>query len=410
MAIKIGFGAVGIKGGEDGNLDNIDSSSFRNRDICIVNYNDKIYIYRVDQYSVEEENYPFLIKPVDIEPDSPLRSRMKRWKLVSQEYFTTHIIQKEDDYTHTSDIKAIENDILSIESGNGSIIIIDEDGTINFPNFVSAEYPQKNHHLSNIKYLQDKMNELELLMESYANNYLTNNQYVINKLNEVDIIIRNYVEQELTDESGYVSNRIDYLDTTIRDYTDTEVPGLSADIDNYYTWLEFTIPPSAESWSPSGDNYYYDVKHNIGDKEFITSFFADNEVIFPIKVEHADIETLRIWMPTNSETIHSNIFFILESGEEYSGPGDSSEDGASESNVFVYSGDYNGELHKIDSDGNNVWVYTGHNNNITSIAVDSNGYVYSGDKGDKVHKIDPDGNNVWVYANHNTPVYAVAVG
>lgn len=316
MTIKIGFGAVGIKGGEDGNLDEIGSSSFRHRDICFVNHNDKLYIYRVDQYSGEEEDYPYIIKPTDIGPDSPLKSRMKRWKLVSQEDFVTHIIQRENDYIQTSDIRVIEDDVLSIESGNGSIIVINEDGIIEFPNITSAAYPESNHNLTNRKYLQDKLDELESLMDSYADNFLTDNQYIIDKLEEVDSIIKDYVEQETTD-NDYVISQIDGLDTEIRDYADAEIStssdSLSADIDNYYTWLEFTV----DSWTADGDLYYSDIEHNIGDKEFLVSFFADSEVITPVKVEHTNSDTLRVWMPTDSEAINSNIFYIKDEQSPY---------------------------------------------------------------------------------------------
>ena len=79
------------------------------------------------------------------------------------------------------------------------------------------------------------------------------------------------------------------------------------------------------------------------------------------------------------------------------------------SELFVYSAGNDNTVRKIDSNGNEVWVFTGHTSNVWGVAVDQNGYVYSVSSDNTVRKIDPDGNEVWIFTGHTDNVRVVAV-
>ena len=62
----------------------------------------------------------------------------------------------------------------------------------------------------------------------------------------------------------------------------------------------------------------------------------------------------------------------------------------------IYISTYDNEVRKIDSSGNVVWTYTGHNTGVFGLEIDLDGNIYSGDSNGKLHKIDNDGNNIWI--------------
>ncbi|MFW6035135.1 MAG: PQQ-binding-like beta-propeller repeat protein, partial [Halothermotrichaceae bacterium] len=72
-------------------------------------------------------------------------------------------------------------------------------------------------------------------------------------------------------------------------------------------------------------------------------------------------------------------------------------------NVY-FGGQSDNYVHKVDSDGNNVWKYDA-SKFVYGVAVDSDGYVYvanveeDGENG--VHKLDSSGSLVWAYTGHN---------
>jgi parallel beta-helix repeat protein len=76
---------------------------------------------------------------------------------------------------------------------------------------------------------------------------------------------------------------------------------------------------------------------------------------------------------------------------------------------FVYSGGYSEELHKTNASGSNVWSYTGHSDRIHGVAVDDQGNVYSASRDNEVHKVDSSGTPVWQYTGHTDEMRAVAV-
>ncbi len=64
-----------------------------------------------------------------------------------------------------------------------------------------------------------------------------------------------------------------------------------------------------------------------------------------------------------------------------------------------------------DSDGSEVWSYTGHSSSTLAVAVDDDGDVYSASADNTVHKIDgQDGSQIWTHTEHTDYVYDVVVG
>ena len=102
---------------------------------------------------------------------------------------------------------------------------------------------------------------------------------------------------------------------------------------------------------------------------------------------------------------------IDSSGNEvwtFDGHNDPVRDVAVDSDGYVYSASDDNTVRKIDSSGNEVWSFTGHNFTVWGLAVDSDGYVYS-TSDDVVKKINPSGAEVWTFDNHTSRVYNVAV-
>lgn len=78
--------------------------------------------------------------------------------------------------------------------------------------------------------------------------------------------------------------------------------------------------------------------------------------------------------------------------------------------MTAYGGGIDGNaVHKVDADGNEVWQFTGHTDNVRDVAVDADGYVYSVSEDETVRKIDPDGNEVWVFTGHTSFLFTVFV-
>lgn len=87
---------------------------------------------------------------------------------------------------------------------------------------------------------------------------------------------------------------------------------------------------------------------------------------------------------------------------------------AVDSNKNAYCGnsakfsDY--EVHKLKTDGSGtVWEYTDHSNTINAIQVDVEGNVYTGSSGNVVHKIASDGTNLWIYSSPTGVVHGLAL-
>jgi streptogramin lyase len=79
---------------------------------------------------------------------------------------------------------------------------------------------------------------------------------------------------------------------------------------------------------------------------------------------------------------------------------------------YIYATSYDNTVRKIDSNGTEVWSFTGFTDDVYSIAVEPNGdYVYAGshDIGTTLRKIDSAGNEVWSFTGFTDDVYSIAV-
>jgi len=79
---------------------------------------------------------------------------------------------------------------------------------------------------------------------------------------------------------------------------------------------------------------------------------------------------------------------------------------------FSYSAlNYYSELHKLDDQNSEQWVYSGHSSGLQAVAVSetSDVYSYSGGEDNELHKVDPNGNKVWSYTNFSDYVRAISV-
>jgi len=68
----------------------------------------------------------------------------------------------------------------------------------------------------------------------------------------------------------------------------------------------------------------------------------------------------------------------------------------------IYVSNNAGEVYKLDSDFNLIWVNDDSGNFISGMFLDNNGFVYTSNTADDaIRKIDPNGNLVWTYAFGN---------
>lgn len=319
MRIKVGFGAVGLTGGEPGNLDNIASSTINNRDLSVVLDNDKVYFYRMDQYSGKEPNPPYIIKPADIRFDSPLQSRLKRWILVSQREVTNNIIQLKDNHIETSHLKSIGD--LSIDSANGPSIIYYENGSILFPSLVHSEQePIENNDITNKEYVDLQISILDQYTREYLDNLLVvfnDNirpeviEYITNAINNMENDMILYWEQSWDDTYTWTDETLNIK------YDDFEDEVISY-IDYGIEWLEFVYEPpeynkkivSSDIWTQDGLYWYTDIIHNIGTIEYFVSFWVNGELIQPFKSVDLDEDTLRVWVDFSDKTLYCAFGYI----------------------------------------------------------------------------------------------------
>ena len=75
----------------------------------------------------------------------------------------------------------------------------------------------------------------------------------------------------------------------------------------------------------------------------------------------------------------------------------------------IYTASSDNTVRKVDSDGNEVWSFTGHTSIVNGVAVDADGNVYSASNDNTVRKIDSSGNEVWSFTGHSSSVTSVAI-
>lgn len=64
---------------------------------------------------------------------------------------------------------------------------------------------------------------------------------------------------------------------------------------------------------------------------------------------------------------------------------------------YIYAGDGDWAVHKLGTDGNEIWQYKEQSDNVIDLHYDSSGNIYSASKDGTIHKIDSDGNQLWTY-------------
>lgn len=77
-------------------------------------------------------------------------------------------------------------------------------------------------------------------------------------------------------------------------------------------------------------------------------------------------------------------------------------------NGNVYVGTDYDEVVGLNSDGNELWTYSGFYGNVEDIAVDQDGYVYAG-AGEYIKKLDSKGNLIWIYNDSDWDLRSMAV-
>jgi hypothetical protein len=97
---------------------------------------------------------------------------------------------------------------------------------------------------------------------------------------------------------------------------------------------------------------------------------------------------------------------------EYTGHGNDVDSVATDDGGFVYSASADNEVHKFkESDMSQVDIYTGHGNWVNTVIVGDNGNLYSGDNNGEVHKIDPsDMSQVSKYTGFSGQLQSIVMG
>lgn len=76
---------------------------------------------------------------------------------------------------------------------------------------------------------------------------------------------------------------------------------------------------------------------------------------------------------------------------------------------YVYTASFDFEVHKLSPEGEKIWAYTGHSNVVQDVAVDAEGYVYTAGRDGELHKLTPDGEMVWIYTGDFLSLWGIAV-
>ena len=139
------------------NLKSIPSRVLKNNDICIIyDKENRIYFYRLDEESGENENVPFIIKPKILKMDISSTVNTKRWKLISNFLVPDqNIVLPSGKYIQTEKIKAVDGENLVFESENEDRIIIQTNGKIIIDSQVSGSDPINENDFITINWLKE---------------------------------------------------------------------------------------------------------------------------------------------------------------------------------------------------------------------------------------------------------------
>lgn len=308
------YGAIGITDSET-SLESLHAQTLRNQDLAIVVDDNKIYFYQMNIGSGETHNPPYVVKPID-------ESNDKRWHLISQEIYTTDIIQLVGNYVQTGRIKAISGQQVQIQASNGQIVRVNTDGSVTFPSYVIMDQePTNDAHIVNKLYVDTNIISTNDTLEAHINTRVFNiedelktytdtefetkeqelTQYLDTSISTLQDQINTYIEYSFDAKENnlelYVDTEIGVLEQDITDYVDTETQAV---IDNIYPVLLFEI----SSWTESGGKWYSDIIHNKNKENLVVRCWNnDNIMIYPYKIESIDNNTTRIWMPVNTEIL-----------------------------------------------------------------------------------------------------------
>lgn len=297
------YGAVGLTG-TDGALDTIHSQVLRDNDLAVVVDDSKIYFYQMHARSTEATNPPYIVKPIDEDGD-------KRWHLISQEIYTTDIIQLVGDYIQTSKIKAISGNEIQLQASNGQVVRVNTDGSVTFPSFITVdEEPTSDNHATNKLYVDNEIisahNTLEIYIDDEVNNIeseletYTDGEFDT-KYSELETHLTNEVNLDFdtkeTNLENYINIEIGNLQSNLEDYTDQEINNV---VDNVYPILLFEI----DTWNEFENDYYADVNHNKNKNNTIVRCWdEENMIVYPDRIETLDNKNIRIWMPVNDKIL-----------------------------------------------------------------------------------------------------------
>lgn len=291
------YGAVGLTGSGDATLESISSVGLLHKDIALALDDNKVCFYKFNTASNKTHEPPYAIKPYNEPTESP-----KIWELISQEVFTTDIIQQAENYIYTGGIKALDNEKIILESHDGKTMKINFDGSVEFPSTISASDPSELEHLTTKNYVDSEITTKEQNLESYVDNEINNiksdlESYVDNEFLSKENSLENYVDNELINKENsletYIDGEISSKENELKSYSDSEINRV---VENVFPILKFNIT----SWLMSGNYYYKDIQHNKGFNYLIINCWNEfNEVVWPSKIEAIDNNTTRIWMIEN---------------------------------------------------------------------------------------------------------------
>jgi len=268
------FGAVGIDDGSTTSLNSIPTASISNNDIAIVLNDEKIFFYRVDNSSGEDENVPFVVTPLD-------EGGAKRWILMSQEIYNTNLIQTINHYVQTSYIKSLQFNPLVIESADGHQIIFNENGSVEFPEAVRGVPPIENNDFTTKLYVDTEYDTKDSELKTYTDIQL--DALVTSEVSSATDELTAYAINEL---ESYVDQEIVTKENELKSYVDQEIMNAL-----FYDRVDIT------SWTESDGLYYHDITINTESK-FI-QVWKNDMLIYPHLIENLTDTTVRIWMPVN---------------------------------------------------------------------------------------------------------------
>ena len=134
-------------------------------------------------------------------------------------------------------------------------------------------------------------------------------------------------------------------------------------------------------WSYSKDNIYFDVATDINGAAYVCK--SGEILIFPANFTNGENPKVIKAEGRNPTSIDVNLGEIFYSFDK--------------------------RVIKISPEGQKIWEFTGHTDEVSSVAVSPDGSIYSGGFDKRVIKISPEGQKIWEFIGHTNWVRSVAV-